>query len=84
MVALPLSESNHDQTHLIATPLLLLPAASALPIQPRKWQTVVTIADMQIPDAAPGTAAAMRAHPTTVTACVTPQQAADGPARCCR
>lgn len=64
---------------LFAAPLLLLPAASTLPIQPGKWQSTVTITDMQMPNAPAGMAAAMRGHPTTVTACVTPQQAADGP-----
>lgn len=64
---------------LLAAPLMLLPAASALPIQPGKWQSTVTITDMQFPNAPPGMAAAMRGRPTTVTTCVTAQQAADGP-----
>ena len=66
---------------LAAAPLLLiLPAAtSSLPIQPGKWQSTVTILDMQSPRMPPGVGAAMRAHPTTVTACVTAAQAADGP-----
>ncbi len=64
-----------------AAPLLLiLPAAtSSLPIQPGKWQSTVTILDMQSPNMPPGVGAGMRAHPTTVTACVTAAQAADGP-----
>jgi len=64
-----------------AAPLLLiLPAAtSSLPIQPGKWQSTVTILDMQSPRMPPGVGAAMRAHPTVVTACVTAAQAADGP-----
>lgn len=64
---------------LLALPALLLPAAADLPIQPGKWQSVVTILDMQSPNMPPGVGAAMRAHPTTVTACVTAAQAADGP-----
>ena len=66
---------------LAAAPLLLiLPAAtSSLPIQPGKWQSTVTILDMQSPRMPPGVSAAMRAHPTIVTACVTAAQAADGP-----
>jgi len=39
----------------------------------------VTILDMQSPHMPPGVAAGMRTHPTTVTACVTAAQAADGP-----
>lgn len=64
-----------------AAPLLLiLPAAtSSLPIQPGKWQSTVTILDMQSPNMPPGVGAAMRAHPTVVTGCVTAAQAADGP-----
>jgi hypothetical protein len=63
------------------TPIfLLLPAAgSSLPIQPGMWQSTVTILDMQSPRLPAGVGAGMRAHPTTVTACVTAAQAADGP-----
>ncbi|MEP7005101.1 MAG: hypothetical protein ABI810_03895, partial [Sphingomonas bacterium] len=51
--------------------LLLLPAAgSSLPIQPGMWQSTVTITDMQSPHMPPGAGAGMRAHPTTVSACV--------------
>lgn len=66
---------------LAAAPLLLiLPAAtSSLPIQPGKWQSTVTILDMQSSRMPPGVGAAMRAHPTIVTACVTAAQAAEGP-----
>ena len=67
---------------LAASPALLLTAAgSSLPILPGKWQSTVTITDMQMPNMPPGMGAAMRAHPTVVTACLTPAQAADGPAR---
>jgi len=64
-----------------AVPLLLTLAAAgpSLPIQPGKWQSTVTILDMQSPHLPPGVAAGMRAHPTTVTACITAAQAADGP-----
>ncbi|MES1974124.1 MAG: DUF3617 domain-containing protein [Pseudomonadota bacterium] len=66
---------------LAAAPLLLLPAASGtLPIQPGKWQTTVTILDVQMPSAPPGVSAGIRGQPPQVaTACVTPQQAAAGP-----
>jgi len=60
--------------------LLLLPAAGAsLPIQPGMWQSTVTITDMQMAHGPSGVGQAMRAHPTTVSACVTAAQAADGP-----
>jgi hypothetical protein len=62
----------------LAAPLLLLPAASALPLQPGKWQSTVTILAMQMPNAPP-VATAMARRPTTVTACITAAQAADGP-----
>ena len=64
---------------MFAAPLLLLPAASTLPIQPGKWQTTVTIVDVQMPGAPPAIAAAMRGRPQVVTACVSPEQAAAGP-----
>lgn len=66
---------------LAAAPLLLLLAASgSLPIQPGKWQTTVTILDVQMEGGPPGVAAGMRGQPPQVaTACVTPQQAANGP-----
>jgi hypothetical protein len=66
---------------LAAAPLLLLPAASGnLPIQAGKWQTVVTILDVQMPSGPPGVVAGLRHQsPQVATACVTPQQAADGP-----
>ncbi|MEO9130973.1 MAG: DUF3617 domain-containing protein [Sphingomonas sp.] len=60
--------------------LLLLPAAGpSLPIQPGMWQSIVTITDMHMANAPPGVGQAVRAHPTTVSACVTAAQAADGP-----
>jgi hypothetical protein len=65
---------------LAATPiLLLLPAAADLPIRPGKWQSVVTILDVQMPNARPGMAAAMRGKPQVFTSCVTAAQAANGP-----
>jgi len=66
---------------LAAAPLLLiLPAAGpSLPIQPGKWQSTVTILEMQSPNMPRGVGAAMRSHPTTVNACVTAAQAANGP-----
>ena len=65
-----------------AAPLLLaLPAAtSSLPIQPGKWQTVVTVLDVQMSGAPAGVRQGVRNQPPHVaTACVTAQQAADGP-----
>ena len=65
---------------LVATPLLLLlPAAADLPIRPGKWQSIVTILDVQLPKARPGMAEAMRGKPQVFTNCVTPAQAANGP-----
>jgi len=65
---------------IAATPiLLLLPAAADLPIQPGKWQSIVTIVDVQMPNAPPGMADRMRAKPQVFTNCVTPAQAANGP-----
>lgn len=65
---------------LAATPLLLLlPAAADLPIRPGKWQSVVTIVDVRMPNAPPGMVAAMRGKPQVFTNCVTPAQAANGP-----
>ena len=64
----------------VAPALLLLPAAGpSLPIQPGKWQSTVTILDMQSPNLPPRVGQSMRARPTTLTACVTAAQAADGP-----
>ncbi len=56
------------------------PASGSLPIQPGKWQTTVTILDLQMPNGPPGVMAGIRGRPPQVaTACVTPQQAANGP-----
>src|SRR5436190_210016 len=81
MVASPLYGVPAMNRLFALTPIfLLLPAAgSSLPIQPGMWQSTVTITDMQGPHIPPASGAAMRAHPTTVTACVTAAQAADGP-----
>ncbi|WP_425230530.1 DUF3617 domain-containing protein [Sphingomonas sp.] len=49
------------------------------PIQPGRWTTTLTITDIHVPGALPRIAAMMRGHPTTVSACVTPAQAAAGP-----
>jgi hypothetical protein len=63
-----------------AAPLLMLAAAGpSLPIQPGKWQSTVTILDMQSPNMPPGAGQAMRAHPTTFTAGVPAAPAAAGP-----
>ena len=60
---------------LIVLPIGLL-AAAATPIQPGRWQTSVQITDVK--SSIPGMAA-MMGRPTTVSACVTPAQAAAGP-----
>ncbi|CAN5333839.1 hypothetical protein BH09PSE4_BH09PSE4_07540 [soil metagenome] len=64
------------------TRLLFLLAAMLLvgattPIQPGKWQTTVTIVDVQ--GGMPGMAAMMKGRPTVVSACVSPVDAARGP-----
>lgn len=66
---------------MLAAALTLPLAATAqdMAIQPGKWQTTVTIVDVQMPRAPPDIAAAMKERPTTVTACVTPEQAKAGP-----
>ena len=65
---------------LAAAPLLLLlPAASDLPIQAGKWQSTVTILDVKMPNAPPGVVEGMRGKPQVFTNCVTPAQAASGP-----
>lgn len=63
----------------LCTLSLLLAAGPAAVISPGKWTTTVEIVDVQMAGAPPGIAAAMKNHPTTVTACITPQQAAQGP-----
>ncbi|OYY75624.1 MAG: hypothetical protein B7Y43_18760 [Sphingomonas sp. 28-62-20] len=64
----------------IALPLATLAAAPPGPlILPGKWENRVEIIDVKMPGGPPGVAAAMRGRPTTVTSCITPQQAAMGP-----
>lgn len=63
-----------------AAPLLLLVAAGpGMSVKPGKWETTVTILDMNMPGVPAGIAQMMRSHPITATSCVTPEQAADGP-----
>ena len=63
-----------------AAPLLcLLAAGSSLAVRPGKWETTVTILDMDMPGVPAGILAMMRKKPTTFTTCVTPEQAAAGP-----
>lgn len=66
---------------ILAAALLLPLAATAqdMAIQPGKWQTTITVTDVQMPGGPPGIAAAMKGRPTTVTSCITPAQAKAGP-----
>lgn len=60
---------------------LLAGAAHAAdsPVTPGKWQTTTTILSMAMPGMPPGVLKSMQAKPTTLTICITPQQAAAGP-----
>ena len=66
-------------TRLILVLSAALTVAAATPIQPGKWVTTVTILDVAMPGTPPQVAAAIKGHPTTVSACVTPADAAKGP-----
>ncbi|QNQ07812.1 DUF3617 domain-containing protein [Sphingomonas alpina] len=58
---------------------LLIGAAPGSHMQPGKWETRIEIIDVKMPGGPPGVAAAMKGKPKIVTACVTPEQAAQGP-----
>ena len=65
---------------VLATPVLLLIAAGpTLPIKPGKWETTVTIDSMDMPGMPAFMLKKMMGHTTTVSSCITPEQAADGP-----
>lgn len=67
---------------LAITAALLVTAAAPpaqLPIQPGRWTQTITVTDIQMPGATAGMAQSMRGRPTTISTCITPQQAADGP-----
>ncbi|MES2059383.1 MAG: DUF3617 domain-containing protein [Pseudomonadota bacterium] len=65
---------------LVCLPFALLISAAPGPqIQPGKWETRIEILDVKMPGGPPGVAAAMKGKPRVVTACVTPEQAAQGP-----
>ena len=53
--------------------------AFAQMVRPGKWQTTSTITAVDMPGAPPQVAAMMKGRPTTVTSCVTPEQAAKDP-----
>lgn len=56
------------------------PTAASMGIQPGKWQTIVTITDIKMSGLPAGMKLPARvSEPTTVTSCVTPEQAAKGP-----
>lgn len=57
----------------------LLTVAAATPIQPGKWTTTVTILDMTMANGPPGLGVILRGHPTSMSSCITPAQAAQGP-----
>jgi hypothetical protein len=63
--------------------LLIVPAAVQAQVTPGQWQTTVKVTSMEMPGAPPQVAEMMKksaaggAH--TVSHCVTPQQAAQGP-----
>lgn len=64
--------------------IVILAAAVATPalaqsIQPGQWQTTSTVSSMNMPGLPPAALAAMKGHPTTVSNCVTPEQAKAGP-----
>lgn len=67
----------------IAALPLLLAAGPATVITPGKWVTTVEIVDVKMPGAPPGVAAAMKGRPTTVSTCITPEQAPGSPAPRC-
>ncbi|WP_375392989.1 DUF3617 domain-containing protein [uncultured Sphingomonas sp.] len=62
-------------------PLLpvLLAAGAATPILPGRWVTTTTVLDASMPGAPPQVAAMMKGRPTTVTSCIAPADAANGP-----
>lgn len=67
----------------MARALLLLPvllaAGGATPILPGKWVTTTTVLAASMPGAPPQVTAMMKGRPTTVTSCITPADAANGP-----
>jgi hypothetical protein len=55
------------------------PSAAAMGIQPGKWQTTVDVVDSKTSGMPAGIPAPPKPAPTTITACVTPEQAARNP-----
>ena len=53
--------------------------AFAQPVRPGMWRTTSTITAVDMPGAPPQVAAMMKGRPTTITQCVTPEQAAKDP-----
>ena len=62
---------------LLAIPLIGAAPPVQLPIQPGRWAQTVVITDVQ--GGPPGFAQMMRGHSTSVSTCITPQDAAAGP-----
>lgn len=67
-----------------ATVVLMLGLASTAsaaesPVTPGKWQTTTTIETMAMPGMPPEISKRMMGRPMTVTACITPKDAAAGP-----
>lgn len=60
------------------------PSAAAMGIQPGKWETVVTVTDSKTTGMPPGMPTPPKIGPQTITACVTPAQAAQNPAEMLR
>jgi hypothetical protein len=54
-------------------------SAASLGLQPGKWQTTIEITDLKIANAPAGMPAMPKPAPTTVTTCMTPEQASKGP-----
>ncbi|WP_174291338.1 DUF3617 domain-containing protein [Sphingomonas bacterium] len=65
---------------VFAAPVLLLIAAGpTLPVKPGKWETTATIDEASMPGMPAFLTKRMIGHATTVSQCITPEQAANGP-----
>lgn len=53
-------------------------AAGDVVVSPGKWTTTVTMIDVQMAGAPPAVAQAMKGRPTTMSHCITPEQARRG------
>ena len=59
--------------------MLLAGPAAAQTIQPGQWQTTSTVQQMEMPGMPAGLAGLVKRKPTTISNCVTPEQAKAGP-----